>query len=74
MGYCWDLLDEPAPVAESKPLLTEFCNHHRLEICVAPLENLRITMINNEQLEFFLSDCLPEDSLFLRFDPIPASM
>ena len=45
-------------MAESKPLLTEFCNHHRLESCVTPLENLRITIINMEQLKNFLSDCL----------------
>ena len=33
MGYCLNRLDEPVFIAVSKPLLTEFCIHHRLESC-----------------------------------------
>ena len=34
MGYCLNCLDEPVLIAVSKPLLTEFGIHHRLESCV----------------------------------------
>ena len=34
MGYCLNRLDEPVFIAVSKPLLTEFGIHHRLESCV----------------------------------------
>ena len=33
MGYCLNRLDEPVSMAGSKPLLTEFGIHHRLESC-----------------------------------------
>ena len=33
MGYCLNRLDEPVFIAVSKPLLTEFGIHHRLESC-----------------------------------------
>ena len=33
MGYRFNRLDEPVFMAVSKPLLTEFCIHHRLESC-----------------------------------------
>ena len=34
MGYRLNRLDEPVFIAVSKPLLTEFDIHHRLESCV----------------------------------------
>ena len=34
MGYSLNRLDEPVLIAVSKPLLTEFGIHHRLESCV----------------------------------------
>ena len=34
MGYRLNRLDEPVFMAVSKPLLTEFGIHHRLESCV----------------------------------------
>ena len=37
MGYRLNRLDEPVFIAVSKPLLTEFGNHHRLESCVGRL-------------------------------------
>ena len=33
MGYRFNRLDEPVLIAVSKPLLTEFGIHHRLESC-----------------------------------------
>ena len=33
MGYHLNRLDEPVLIAVSKPLLTEFGIHHRLESC-----------------------------------------
>ena len=33
MGYLLNRLDEPVLMAVSKPLLTEFGIHHRLESC-----------------------------------------
>ena len=33
MGYRLNRLDEPVLIAVSKPLLTEFCIHYRLESC-----------------------------------------
>ena len=35
VGYRLNGLDEPVFMAVSKPLLTEFGIHHRLESCVA---------------------------------------
>ena len=35
MGYRLNRLGEPVFIAVSKPLLTEFGIHHRLESCVA---------------------------------------
>ena len=35
MGYRLNRLDEPVFIAASKPLLTEFGLHHRLESCVS---------------------------------------
>ena len=37
MGYCLNCLDEPVFIAVSKPLLTEFGIHHRLESCVSDI-------------------------------------
>ena len=34
MGYRFNRLDEPVLMAVSKPMLTEFGIHHRLESCV----------------------------------------
>ena len=36
VGYRLNCLDEPVFMAVSKPLLTEFGIHHRLESCVLP--------------------------------------
>ena len=35
MGYHLNRLDEPVFIAVSKPLLTEFGIHHKLESCVS---------------------------------------
>ena len=39
MGYRLNRLDEPVFIAVSKPLLTEFGIHHRLESCEGFLFN-----------------------------------
>ena len=36
MGYRFNRLDEPVFMAVTKPLLTEFGIHHRLESCKGP--------------------------------------
>ena len=44
MGYCLNRLDEPVLIAVSKPLLTEFGIHHRLESCdFVPCKVLRMS-------------------------------
>ena len=39
MGYRLNRLDEPVFIAVSKPLLTEFGIHHRLESCAVFQKN-----------------------------------
>ena len=39
MGYRLNCLDEPVFIAVSKPLLTEFGIHHRLESCADHVAN-----------------------------------
>ena len=43
MGYRLNRLDEPVFMAVSKPLLTEFGIHHRLESCVSNLARIFMT-------------------------------
>ena len=38
MGYCFNCLDEPVFIAVSRPLLTEFGIHYRLESCACGRE------------------------------------
>ena len=47
VGYHLNCLDEPLFIAVSKPLLTEFGIHHRLESC------------EGYYVEFFFYTCLP---------------
>ena len=42
MGYHLNRLIEPVLIAVSKPLLTEFGIHHRLESCVCDTESERV--------------------------------
>ena len=46
MGYRLNRHDEPVLIAVSKPLLTEFSIHHRLESCA-------------NQNKAYLMECLP---------------
>ena len=50
MGYYLNHLDEPVFMAVSKPLLTEFGIHHRLESCVKlqKVVHLGYGMVKNE--------------------------
>ena len=52
MGYRLNRLDEPVFIAVSKPLLTEFGIHHRLESC-EPKQNWPENLLLHLQ---FLSD------------------
>ena len=45
MDYRLNRLDEPVPIAVSKPLLTEFGIHHRLETCARTQLQLEQTLI-----------------------------
>ena len=44
MGYRLNCLDEPILIAVSKPLLTEFGIHHRLESCESVMSCYLVTM------------------------------
>ena len=48
MGYCLNRLDESVLIAVSKPLLTEFGIHHRLESCGGINSLLKQTEVKNE--------------------------
>ena len=48
MGYRLNRLDEPVLIAVSKPLLTEFGIHHRLESCGGINSLLKQTEVKNE--------------------------
>ena len=52
MGYCLNRLDELVFIAVSKPLLSEFGVHHRLECCAHDIYNFSI--------DFFLLDALKD--------------
>ena len=45
MGYRLDRLDEPGFIAVSKPLLTEFDIHYRLESCEGVKKGQEIAVI-----------------------------
>ena len=47
VGYRLNRLDEPVFMAVSKPLLTEFGIHHRLESCVTNIHNITHVYIKN---------------------------
>ena len=56
MGHCLNRLDEPVFMAVSKPLLTEFGIHHRLESCD---EFLKMRNMRSWKFRFF---CIGYDS------------
>ena len=61
MGYHLNRLDEPVFMAESKPMLTDFDIHYRLESCVGQL----IHRLPKMQTSFWLLETRPvvvEDS------------
>ena len=46
MGYRLNRLDEPVFITVSKPLLTEFDIHHRLESCAAESPQLPLLVVD----------------------------
>ena len=54
MGYHLNRLDEPVFMAVSKPLLTEFGIHHRLESCEEIFRTLSIDDTNQLTMIFHL--------------------
>ena len=47
MGYRLNRLDEPVFIAVSKPLLTEFGIHHKLESCGYKGEDIAASQLKN---------------------------
>ena len=47
MGYRLNCLDDAIFMAVSKPLLTEFGIHHRLESCVNVEEEVKVKYVRN---------------------------
>ena len=50
MGYRLNRLDEPVFMAVSKPLLTEFGIHYKLESCDLCLHNCNVILCNGHLL------------------------
>ena len=69
MGYRLNRLDEPVFIAVSKPLLTEFGIHHRLESCVHHRVNV-LRLRTSKSLEIWKSfspACLMNAIFFFSF-------
>ena len=63
MGYCLNRLYEPIFTAVSKPLLTEFGIHHRLENCEPFAKNPSMVLLKSVKLlKHSFSPCT-QDSL-----------
>ena len=56
MGYCLNRLDEPIFIAVTKPLLTKFAIHHRLESCELCYIALKLAKNQLKQLKVRILD------------------